>query len=141
MQMGSRMKRSIFDEQTSKALKKWHMAVKKKQGVKLGTSKVRAMDGSSTDSTIHSSGPTLHRFKTTGHSTHHTMSTYDDQDDYQSDIELSPVSPTSNLIVRVDHNDEQEEEAKENEQHPTANNQEVALAHLSSLLSRERSMK
>ncbi|WOL09766.1 MLO-like protein 9 [Canna indica] len=29
-QMGSHMKRSIFDEQTSKALKKWHQAVKKK---------------------------------------------------------------------------------------------------------------
>ncbi|KAG5013510.1 hypothetical protein AAZX31_09G179500 [Glycine max] len=132
-QMGSRMKKSIFDEQTSKALKKWHMAVKKKQGVKLGNSKVRAMDGSSTDSTIHSSGPTLHRYKTTGHSTHF-VSNYDDQDDYHSDTELSSISPTSNLIVRVDHD---EEEAKENEHHPTANNQEAPL-HLSSL---ERSMK
>ncbi|KAL5143101.1 MLO-like protein 8 [Glycine soja] len=132
-QMGSRMKKSIFDEQTSKALKKWHMAVKKKQGVKLGNSKVRAMDGSSTDSTIHSSGPTLHRYKTTGHSTHF-VSNYDDQDDYHSDTELSSISPTPNLIVRVDHD---EEEAKENEHHPTANNQEAPL-HLSSL---ERSMK
>ncbi|TKY58388.1 MLO protein 8 [Spatholobus suberectus] len=119
-QMGSRMKKSIFDEQTSKALKKWHMAVKKKQGLKLGNSRVRAMDGSTTDSTKHSSGPTLHRFKTTGHSTR-TMSPYDDQDDYQSDTELSPISPTSNLIVRVDH--DEQEAAKENEHHPTANNQ------------------
>ncbi|RVX21132.1 MLO-like protein 8 [Vitis vinifera] len=31
-QMGSNMKRSVFDEQTSKALKKWHMAVKKRHG-------------------------------------------------------------------------------------------------------------
>lgn len=30
--MGSHMKRSIFDEQTSKALKNWHKAAKKKQG-------------------------------------------------------------------------------------------------------------
>ncbi|XP_037410926.1 MLO-like protein 9 [Triticum dicoccoides] len=30
-QMGSSMKRTIFDEQTSKALKKWHKTVKKKQ--------------------------------------------------------------------------------------------------------------
>ncbi|XP_027346490.1 MLO-like protein 10 isoform X2 [Abrus precatorius] len=110
-QMGSRMKKSIFDEQTSKALKKWHMAVKKKQGVKLGKSSVRTMDGSTTDSTIHSSGPTLHRFKTTGHSTR-TMSTYGDQDDYQTDIELSPTSPTSNLLVRVDPGGQ---EVKENE--------------------------
>ncbi|KAG0494133.1 hypothetical protein HPP92_005127 [Vanilla planifolia] len=28
--MGSQMKQSIFDEQTSKALKKWHQAAKKK---------------------------------------------------------------------------------------------------------------
>ncbi|XP_047182608.1 MLO-like protein 8 [Vigna umbellata] len=128
-QMGSRMKKSIFDEQTSKALKKWHMAVKKKQGVKLGNSKVRAMDGSTTDSTVHSSGPKLHRFKTTGHSTR-TMSPYDDD---HSDIELSPVSPTANLIVRVDHD---EHEAEEAEHHPTANNQE-----LSRLPTLERSMK
>ncbi|CAJ1942185.1 unnamed protein product [Sphenostylis stenocarpa] len=132
-QMGSRMKKSIFDEQTSKALKKWHMAVKKKQGVKLGNTKVRAMDGSTTtDSTVHSSGPRLHRFKTTGHSTR-TMSAYDnEQDDYQSDTELSTISPTANLIVRVDH-DEQEPQV---EHLPTANNQE--LSHLSSL---ERSNK
>ncbi|XP_027921305.1 MLO-like protein 8 [Vigna unguiculata] len=128
-QMGSRMKKSIFDEQTSKALKKWHMAVKKKQGVKLGNSKVRAMDGSTTDSTVHSSGPKLHRYKTTGHSTR-TMSAYDDD---HSDIELSPVSPTANLIVRVDHD---EHEAEEAEHHPTSNNQE--LSRLSTL---ERSMK
>ncbi|KAM0942157.1 hypothetical protein DsansV1_C15g0135301 [Dioscorea sansibarensis] len=31
-QMGSHMKKSIFDEQTSKALMKWRQAVKKKQG-------------------------------------------------------------------------------------------------------------
>ncbi|RDX96297.1 MLO-like protein 8, partial [Mucuna pruriens] len=118
-QMGSRMKKSIFDEQTSKALKKWHMAVKKKQGVKLGNSRVQAMDGSTTDSTRRSSGPTLHRFKTTGHSTR-TMSTYDDQDDYQSDTELSPISPATSLIVRVDHD---EQEPNENEHPATANNQ------------------
>ncbi|XP_058107295.1 MLO-like protein 9 [Magnolia sinica] len=31
-QMGTHMKQSIFDEQTSKALKKWHQAAKKKHG-------------------------------------------------------------------------------------------------------------
>lgn len=114
LQMGSRMKKAIFDEQTSKALKKWHMGAKKKQGLKLGKSSVRTVDGSTIGSRMHSSGPTLHRYQTTGHSTR-TMPTYeDDQDDYQSDIELSPTSPTSNLIVRVDHG---EQEAKENEHH------------------------
>ncbi|KAK7386561.1 hypothetical protein VNO78_26894 [Psophocarpus tetragonolobus] len=122
-QMGSRMKKSIFDEQTSKALKKWHMAVKKKQGVKLGGSTMV----STPDSTLHSTGPTLHRYKTTGHSTNHTMSTYNDQGDYQSDTELSHISPTSSLIVRVVHN---ELEANENEHYPTRENEEVALSSM-----------
>ncbi|XP_061357445.1 MLO-like protein 10 [Gastrolobium bilobum] len=113
-QMGSRMKKSIFDEQTSKALKKWHMAVKKKQGVKLGKSSVRTMDGSTIDSTAHSSGPRLHRFKTTGHSTRTSSTCEDQDDDSQSDIELSPTSPTSKLIVRVDHD---EQGGKQNEHH------------------------
>ncbi|KAK7250753.1 hypothetical protein RIF29_33407 [Crotalaria pallida] len=117
-QMGSRMKKSIFDEQTSKALKKWHMGAKKKQGLKLGKSNVRTVDGSTIGSTIHSSGPTLHRFKTTGHSTR-TMSTYDDQNDYNYDIELSPTSPTTMLIGRVDHG---EQEENENEHHAEETN-------------------
>ncbi|XP_045786080.1 MLO-like protein 10 [Trifolium pratense] len=112
-QMGSRMKKSIFDEQTSKALKKWHNTVKKKKGLKLGKSSVRTVDGSTPDSTVHSStSPKLHRYKTTGHSTR-TVSPYgDDQDDYQSDIELSPPSTANLLTVRVDH---VEQDAKENE--------------------------
>jgi mlo protein len=106
--MGSRMKKSIFDEQTSKALKKWHNTVKKKKRLKLGKSSVRTMDGSKTDSTMHYPSPILHHYKTTGYSTYG-----DDQDDYQSDIELSSTSPTSNLlVVRVDPI---EQDAKENE--------------------------
>ncbi|XP_061346047.1 MLO-like protein 8 isoform X2 [Gastrolobium bilobum] len=100
-QMGSRMKKSIFDEQTSRALKKWHMAVKKKQGsVQLGKSTARTMDGSTVGSTLNSPGPILHRFKTTGHSTN------EDQDEYESDTDQ--LSPT--LIVRVDHGEQQAEE-------------------------------
>lgn len=43
-QMGSNMKQSIFDEQTSKALKKWHKAAKQKKDVKqtLGGSNLEA---------------------------------------------------------------------------------------------------
>ncbi|KAK9989979.1 hypothetical protein SO802_024964 [Lithocarpus litseifolius] len=102
-QMGSHMKKSIFDEQTSKALKKWHMAVKKKHGGRGGKSSTRTL-GRSPSLTVHSSGHTLHRFKTTGHSTH---STYDENE--ISDYETDPSSPTSsaaNLIIRVD-DDEQ----------------------------------
>lgn len=118
--MGSRMKRSVFDEQTSKALKKWHMAVKKKQGtVKLGKSNAGTMDGigSTIDSMGNSSGPTLHRFKTTGHSTR-SNSTLEDQDDedYESDngVELSPITPATSLIVRVDHGEKEAEDRETN---------------------------
>lgn len=104
--MGSRMKKSIFDEQTSKALKKWHMAVKKKRG-RGPKSPTVTLGGSSTVSKVHSSGHTLHRFKTTGHSTR--SSAYDDTE--ISDIESDLMSPTSttNLIVRVDHDSDETE--------------------------------
>ncbi|KAH0917215.1 hypothetical protein HID58_024875 [Brassica napus] len=71
-QMGSQMKKSVFDEQTSKALKKWRMAVKKKKGGKGSTTKRLGGDGSvsRTASTVRSSLSlrSLQRYKTTGHS-------------------------------------------------------------------------
>lgn len=70
--MGSRMKKSVFDEQTSKALKKWRMAVKKKKGGIGSTTKRLGGDGSvsPTASTVRSSLSlrSLQRYKTTGHS-------------------------------------------------------------------------
>ncbi|XP_027359813.1 MLO-like protein 10 isoform X2 [Abrus precatorius] len=118
-QMGSTMKKAVFDDQTAKALKKWHMTVKKKKGaVKLGgKSTARSVDGSINGSSVHFAGPTLHRFKTTGHSTR--SSTYDDDDHhhhYESDVELSSISPTTNLLVRVDHGLD-EQQAQEDTHH------------------------
>ncbi|XP_057957053.1 MLO-like protein 10 [Malania oleifera] len=119
-QMGSNMKKSIFDEQTSKALKKWHMAVKKKQGGRAGRSPTRSL-GSPTaspspmqTSPVHPSAHTLHRFKTTGHSTHSIS--YDDRE--MSDLEDDPTSPKSsstNLLVRIDHDNP---EVEGSEAHP-----------------------
>ncbi|KDO71546.1 hypothetical protein CISIN_1g008408mg [Citrus sinensis] len=105
-QMGSQMKKSIFDEQTSKALKRWHMAVKKRK--KRGKSSTRTLGESvsPSPSTVYSSGGhTLHRFKTTGHSTR--SYTYEDRDlsDYEADP-LSPRSSTSNLIINMDPDDD-----------------------------------
>ncbi|WRX10735.1 Mlo-related protein - like 1 [Theobroma cacao] len=100
-QMGSNMKKSIFDEQTSKALKKWHMAAKRKRG-KAGRSPTRTLGGTASPaSTVHSTGHTLHRFKTTGHS---TRSSYAYEDHDMSDLEAEPLSPTpsTNLIIRAD---------------------------------------
>ncbi|KAG2376303.1 MLO-like protein [Vigna angularis] len=117
-QMGSRMKKAIFDEQTNKALRNWHMAVKKKQRVvKLGKFNAESVDGSPAASTsaVHPSGPTLHRFKTTGHSTR--SQSYEDQDhEYESDVELSPeLSQTASFIVRMDHADHQQLQEHEHE--------------------------
>lgn len=112
--MGTRMKKSIFDEQTSKALKKWHMAVKKKQGGKGSKSPTVTLGGSSTVSKG-SSGRTLHRFKTTGHSTRGAGFEDNDTSDMETDS-LSPTSSTTSLIIKVDHHDEEETET--NKTHP-----------------------
>lgn len=49
------MKRSIFDEQTSKALKQWHKkAVQKKNEGKLGEVQTRTLGGSPKDSPVQS---------------------------------------------------------------------------------------
>lgn len=115
-QMGSCMKKSIFDEQTSRALKKWHMAVKKKRLGKEGKSTATVTLGRSASpspsvspspspSLPNSSRHTLRRFKTTGHPTR--SHAYDDHDlsDYDADT-LLPTSSTANLIARVDHHDD-----------------------------------
>ncbi|KAL1830976.1 hypothetical protein DCAR_0100934 [Daucus carota subsp. sativus] len=109
-QMGSNMKKSIFDEQTAKALKNWRMAVKKKHGGRSPTrslgdsSPTPSMASTSMSSTLHSGTSKLHRFKTTGHATRSYA--YDEQD--MSDLEADPVnteSTTAKLIVRVDDDD------------------------------------
>lgn len=124
--MGSRMKKSVFDEQTSKALKKWHMAVKKRHG-KGGKSPTRTLGSASpTPSTVHSSAHGLHRFKTTGHSTH----SYANDDHELSDMEaeaLSPTSATTNLIVRVDHDDEETEIHEPHHEDETSNEDDFSF--------------
>ncbi|KAI4327863.1 hypothetical protein L6164_020275 [Bauhinia variegata] len=113
-QMGSTMKKSIFDEQTSKALMNWRNAVKKKLGGKSGgKSHLRTSDGSTIASSVRSSsGRKLHRFKTTGHSTRH--SNYDDHDEV-SDLEAEPLAPaSSNLVITVDHDEQQTQDNQPN---------------------------
>lgn len=100
--MGSNMKKTIFDEQTSKALKKWHMAVKKKQG-RGGSTPTRTLGGnasptSSMGSPFHPTGTMLQRFKTTGHSTRGFG--YEDQDASDLEDPSTPPPPTASLIIR-----------------------------------------
>lgn len=123
--MGSNMKRSVFDEQTSKALKKWHMAVKKRHGGKAGRSSTHQTLGGSPTASMAStvqmpgSGHTLHRFKTTGHSTR--TFTYEDHEvsDYEGEPE-SPTSSTTNLIVRVDDSEPETEPVVSHPEHDTS---------------------
>ncbi|KAM0003228.1 hypothetical protein Hdeb2414_s0293g00859171 [Helianthus debilis subsp. tardiflorus] len=113
-QMGSSMKKSIFYEQTARALTNWRMAVKRKHRGKDGKSPTRSVASSLTASPVHSfaspisptTAATVHRFKTTGHSTH--SAAYEDTD--ASDFEAEPPSPESStrhlIDPRVDyHND------------------------------------
>lgn len=60
--MGTRMKRSIFDEQISKALKNWHQAVKRKHE-KRSSHPSSAGEGSPQASRLHP----IQRSITTGH--------------------------------------------------------------------------
>ncbi|KAL9249829.1 MLO-like protein [Drosera capensis] len=68
-QMGSYMKRSVFDEQTSEALKRWHNAAKEKQQAE-GSGKSSVAEGSGKSSVAEgsrkSSVRSLYRSKTTG---------------------------------------------------------------------------
>ncbi|KAK1361602.1 hypothetical protein POM88_046076 [Heracleum sosnowskyi] len=118
-QMGSYMKKSIFDEQTSRALLNWQKAAKKHAGragrsttmhtVRTEESASRSLEdaspipvapvASSSTSKIHSSPATLHRFKTTGHSS------YDEYKMSVLEIEHLAESATARLIVRVDNDD------------------------------------
>ncbi|KAI3864626.1 hypothetical protein MKX03_009146 [Papaver bracteatum] len=98
-QMGSTMKKSIFDEQTSKAIMKWRAAAKKKN---VGKS-TRSTGPSVTSTPSHP----LHRFKTTGHSTRSFMSSLSNKaysDTEMSDMEAdhSPESATATLIANME---------------------------------------
>ncbi|KAL4569098.1 hypothetical protein LXL04_024726 [Taraxacum kok-saghyz] len=96
-QMGSNMKKSIFDEQTSKALMNWRMAaVKKKRGG--GGGSTGNNSPMRTPETAFSPGPTTF---------HHPKTT---QDSNVSDLESKGVSRESSathlINVRVDHQNE-----------------------------------
>lgn len=94
-QMGSSMKKSIFDEQTSKALKKWHMAAKKHGGKSPRSTNPSSPMGSPLHPAASSS---LHRFKTTGHSTRH-------EDIHDLEDPSTPPAVTASLIRRSEPND------------------------------------
>ncbi|KAI3813681.1 hypothetical protein L1987_18410 [Smallanthus sonchifolius] len=96
-QMGSNMKKSIFDEQTSKALKNWRMAAvkKKRGGGSVGGNSPRTHENPFGSSPTPSMSSSLNRFKTMGHSPR-SMG-------YKG-ADFSPESSATHLInVPVDH--------------------------------------
>ncbi|KAF0928547.1 hypothetical protein E2562_005993 [Oryza meyeriana var. granulata] len=101
-QMGSQMKRTIFDEQTAKALKKWHKAVVKKKQQKESsheptsetpttetTTEANQCEGNAAVPVRH-----LHRYKTIAH----VGATGSLSDSDCSDTEMPFSSPTRLLI-------------------------------------------
>ncbi|KAL8158785.1 hypothetical protein V2J09_000322, partial [Rumex salicifolius] len=94
-QMGSQMKKSVFDEQTSKALKKWQLGVKNKQGGDtnrdVGKPSSTITLGGTSNSTLHSSMRSMHHLKTTDHSP------------YMEDDDSPSPQQTSSITVRVEH--------------------------------------
>ncbi|XP_073112783.1 MLO-like protein 10 isoform X2 [Elaeis guineensis] len=94
-QMGSHMKKSIFHEQTAKALKKWHQEVKKKHGKGSSHSSPRT-PGTSTRSSPNSSPVhQLYRYKTVGHTTLSPKRCFSDREYSDTEFEMSPSSTTS----------------------------------------------
>ncbi|XP_010270524.1 PREDICTED: MLO-like protein 9 [Nelumbo nucifera] len=95
-QMGSTMKKSVFDEQTSKAIKKWRMAaMKKKHEKRTGHSPTRSVGSGPSASPVQSPPHPLQRFKTTGHSTRSSTYSMRNSEDDMSDNEADAPSPTS----------------------------------------------
>ncbi|KAL0366502.1 UNVERIFIED_CONTAM: MLO protein1 [Sesamum radiatum] len=98
-QMGSHMKKSIFEEQTAKALKKWHQAAKqrkkmRKAGVGTDTSSAGFMSGETTPTQGSSPLHLLHNYK-------HRSSAPDTDSlplsprSYASDTELSELDASN----------------------------------------------
>ncbi|KAM0003225.1 hypothetical protein Hdeb2414_s0293g00859141 [Helianthus debilis subsp. tardiflorus] len=113
-QTGSTMKKSIFDKQTVRGLKKWRMRVKRKH-----RGHTHILASSLTASPVHSmaspiyptttTAATLQRFKTTGHSTHSVAYEDTDASDFEPEA-LSPESSSTTHMIdpRVDYESDHE---------------------------------
>ncbi|KAM0034051.1 hypothetical protein Hdeb2414_s0016g00492941 [Helianthus debilis subsp. tardiflorus] len=113
-QTGSTMKKSIFDKQTVRGLKKWRMRVKRKH-----RGHTHILASSLTASPVHSmaspiyptttTAATLQRFKTTGHSTHSVAYEDTDASDFEAEA-LSPESSSTTHMIdpRVDYESDHE---------------------------------
>ncbi|PWA57305.1 seven transmembrane MLO family protein [Artemisia annua] len=96
-QMGSDMKKTVFDEQTAKALKQWRMAVKKKHGDKGGKSPTRAFGNDLAASPIHSTSSPMHPIANAMlHRLEHSVGSSDEDAD-TSKFVAEPLSGDSSI--------------------------------------------
>uniref|UniRef100_A0A5B6YRI5 MLO-like protein n=1 Tax=Davidia involucrata TaxID=16924 RepID=A0A5B6YRI5_DAVIN len=96
-QMGSNMKRAVFDEQTSKALKNWHKnAMKKKNDEKSGAAPTRTLGGSPGESPENSPRVAHPHVKDAGHRGHE-----------MAKANASTPEQAANIIASVDIRGEQ----------------------------------
>ncbi|GAA0155491.1 hypothetical protein LIER_13206 [Lithospermum erythrorhizon] len=105
-QMGSHMKKTIFDDQTSKAIKKWHMAVKDRREKEERSTNHTFVDASPTASSpgspLRPTALALRRFKSTGDSTRSFQYKEHSTSDLEKD-DHSPHEPLNpNLMIKVD---------------------------------------
>ncbi|XP_064994580.1 MLO-like protein 9 isoform X1 [Musa acuminata AAA Group] len=94
-QMGSHMKKSVFDGQTSKAIKKWRQAVKKKSTSSSTGTPYRSLSASPTGGSNPSTLDPIHQFNSAG-SISLTFSRrrhFSDIDAEEADAEVPPSAP------------------------------------------------
>ncbi|MQM10290.1 hypothetical protein Taro_043182 [Colocasia esculenta] len=110
-EMGAHMKRSIFDEQTSKALKKWHQAAKKRHG-KSSHQTARTPGESPSASPSASPAHPLQRFMTTGHATNAPSKTkvryLSENELSDTDQDMPSTSPSTPILGRGASRSDQE---------------------------------
>lgn len=89
--MGSHMKKAVFAEQMAKALKKWHKDTKTKKGKARNLPSTRLGGSGSFSISPSSYGTTLHRSKTTGHSSNTIYYKQEEQEEEEEEDEMSDL--------------------------------------------------
>ncbi|XP_072957739.1 MLO-like protein 9 [Typha angustifolia] len=107
-QMGTHLKKSIFDYQTTKALKKWHESVKKKR--REGSSHHSSRTPGTSPGASPNASPLhqLYRYKTIGHTGATSTPTRSFSDVENSDTEMetplsSTTAPNSMAVAQTEH--------------------------------------
>lgn len=101
--MGSHMKKAVFAEQMAKALKKWHKDIKTKKGKARKLPSTRLGGSGSFSISPSSYGTTLHRSKTTGHSSntiYYKQEEKEEEEDEMSDLEAGAEDATERFQER-----------------------------------------